>query len=83
MSYLSLKWIHILSATLLFGTGLGTAFYKYWADLQGDVTELWKHHWNIVMEMCSSFTHNGTTYMKEATDDIHEATKWIRCISDG
>ena len=37
MSYLWLKWIHILSATLLFGTGLGTAFYKYWADLQGDV----------------------------------------------
>jgi uncharacterized membrane protein len=37
MSYLWLKWIHILSATLLFGTGLGTAFYKYWVDLQGDM----------------------------------------------
>ncbi|MES9905059.1 MAG: DUF2269 domain-containing protein, partial [Sedimenticola sp.] len=26
------KWIHILSATLLFGTGLGSAFYKWSAD---------------------------------------------------
>lgn len=37
MSYLWLKWVHIISATLLFGTGIGTAFYKCWADLQGDV----------------------------------------------
>ena len=37
MIYLWLKWTHIISATLLFGTGIGTAFYKYWADLQGDV----------------------------------------------
>lgn len=37
MSYLWLKWVHIISATLLFGTGIGSAFYKYWADLQGDV----------------------------------------------
>lgn len=27
MSYLLLKYIHILSSTLLFGTGLGTAFH--------------------------------------------------------
>ena len=27
MSYLFLKYIHILSSTLLFGTGLGTAFH--------------------------------------------------------
>ncbi len=27
MSYLVLKYIHILSSTLLFGTGLGTAFH--------------------------------------------------------
>lgn len=29
MSYLVLKWIHILSATVLFGTGLGTAFFLF------------------------------------------------------
>ncbi len=31
MTYLLLKYIHILSATLLFGTGLGTAFHGYLA----------------------------------------------------
>ncbi len=31
MLYLVLKYIHILSATLLFGTGLGTAFHGFLA----------------------------------------------------
>lgn len=30
--YLWLKWLHIISATVLFGTGLGTAFYKWAVD---------------------------------------------------
>ncbi len=37
MEYLVLKWIHILSAILLFGTGLGSAFYKFFTDRSGDV----------------------------------------------
>ncbi len=36
MEYLILKWIHILSAILLFGTGLGSAFYKFFSDRSGD-----------------------------------------------
>jgi len=32
MSYLTLKYLHILSMVLLFGTGLGSAFYKWMAD---------------------------------------------------
>jgi uncharacterized membrane protein len=35
--YLLVKWIHILSATLLFGTGLGSAFYKWLTDRSGDI----------------------------------------------
>ena len=31
MIYLTLKYIHVLSATLLFGTGLGTAFHGFLA----------------------------------------------------
>jgi len=27
MEYLLVKWVHILSATVLFGTGIGSAFY--------------------------------------------------------
>lgn len=36
MDYLLVKALHILSAILLFGTGLGSAFYKYMADRRGD-----------------------------------------------
>ena len=35
--YFLLKWIHILSAILLFGTGLGSAFYKFMTQRNGDV----------------------------------------------
>src|SRR5688572_1006143 len=34
--YLTLKLVHILSATLLFGTGLGTAFFMWRAHVGGD-----------------------------------------------
>lgn len=36
MTYLWLKWIHIVSSTLLFGTGLGIAFFMWRAHLGGD-----------------------------------------------
>jgi uncharacterized membrane protein len=34
--YLWIKTIHIISATVLFGTGLGTAFHMWLAHLTGD-----------------------------------------------
>ncbi len=34
--YLTLKWAHILSSTILFGTGLGTAFYLFVINRTGD-----------------------------------------------
>ena len=37
MEYEFIKWVHILSATLLFGTGLGSAFYKWCADRSGNL----------------------------------------------
>jgi uncharacterized membrane protein len=33
LSYLVLKWIHVLSSTLLFGTGLGSAYYMLFTSL--------------------------------------------------
>ncbi|MDB6042276.1 MAG: hypothetical protein JWM63_827 [Gammaproteobacteria bacterium] len=36
MNYLVVKWIHIVSSTLLFGTGLGSAFYMFFASRTGD-----------------------------------------------
>jgi uncharacterized membrane protein len=37
MDIYTLKWIHICSSMLLFGTGLGTAFFKFTADLGRDL----------------------------------------------
>ncbi len=37
---LALKLAHILGATLLFGTGLGTAFFMWRADRSGDVAAI-------------------------------------------
>jgi len=37
MEYTLLKWVHLLSATILFGTGLGSAFYKWCADRAGNL----------------------------------------------
>jgi len=36
MSYLVAKWLHILSSTLLFGTGLGSAYYMFFASRTRD-----------------------------------------------
>jgi uncharacterized membrane protein len=40
MSYATLKTLHILSMVLLFGTGLGSAYYKWMADRTGDVAHI-------------------------------------------
>ncbi|HEX2828926.1 MAG TPA: DUF2269 domain-containing protein [Burkholderiales bacterium] len=37
MEYLLIKFIHILSSTLLFGTGLGSAFYMFCTNRSRDV----------------------------------------------
>lgn len=35
MDYLWVKWVHIISATLLFGVGVGSAFYLLMASFSG------------------------------------------------
>jgi len=37
MEYLIVKWLHIVSSTLLFGTGIGSAFYMLFSSLSRDV----------------------------------------------
>ncbi len=37
MDFAIVKTLHIISATVLFGTGLGTAFFMWRANLSGDV----------------------------------------------
>lgn len=35
--YLTLKWIHIISSVLLVGTGLGSAYYMFFANRSGNL----------------------------------------------
>ena len=36
MTYLIVKWLHVLSSTLLFGTGFGSAYYMFFASRTRD-----------------------------------------------
>ena len=49
MEYLLVKAIHIISSTLLFGTGLGSAFYKWMADRGGDLSTIAKTNRTVVV----------------------------------
>ena len=40
MMYSTIKALHILSMVLLFGTGLGSAFYKWMADRSGNIAHI-------------------------------------------
>jgi len=46
MEYLVVKWIHVVSSTILFGTGIGSAFYMLmagWRGRPGDVHFVVRH----------------------------------------
>lgn len=36
MEYIVVKWLHILSSTVLFGTGIGSAYYLFFTSLTRD-----------------------------------------------
>jgi uncharacterized membrane protein len=44
-----LLWVHILSSTLLFGTGLGTAFHGWMAQRSGDLRAITVVSRNVVL----------------------------------
>ena len=49
MEYFTLKYIHILSSTFLFGTGVGSAFYMFRANLSKDVPSIYFATRNVVI----------------------------------
>ncbi len=49
MTYIILKYLHIISAILLFGTGLGSAFYKWMADRSGNINHIAITNKNVVL----------------------------------
>lgn len=49
MTYFILKYFHIISAILLLGTGLGSAFYKWMADRNGNIVNIAITNKNVVL----------------------------------
>jgi uncharacterized membrane protein len=49
MEYFTIKWLHIVSSMLLFGTGLGTAFFKFTADLSGNLPAIAETNRRVVL----------------------------------
>lgn len=41
MDYLLLKWVHIISSTILFGTGIGSAFFMLMVNLRKDTQAMY------------------------------------------
>lgn len=49
VTYASLKTLHILSMVILFGTGLGSAFYKWMADRSGNIAHIAATNRHVVL----------------------------------
>jgi uncharacterized membrane protein len=49
MDYLVLKWVHILSSTILFGAGIGSAFHLFVATLRRNVDGVATATRNVVL----------------------------------
>lgn len=49
MDYLVLKWIHVLSSTILFGAGVGSAFHLFAATLRRQVGGIAMATRNVVL----------------------------------
>ena len=47
--FLVAKWLHILSSTVLFGTGIGTAFQMVWAMKTGRVETIYSVSSGVVL----------------------------------
>jgi uncharacterized membrane protein len=48
-AYLWLKWLHVLSGTILFGTGIGTAFQMWFAHRRGESAAIAVVAGNVVL----------------------------------
>ena len=49
MDYVVVKWLHILSSTFLFGTGIGSAWYMLFANISRDVRAIAVVSRNVVI----------------------------------
>jgi len=49
MAYLILKYLHVLGAIVLLGTGIGIAFFMLMAHVSGDAAHIWRTARTVVL----------------------------------
>ena len=74
MSYLLLKWLHVLSSTLLFGTGLGSAYYMLFASLTRDPRAVLVVARSVVI---ADWLFTATTAVIQPVTGMPLLTPWI------
>ena len=82
MTYLGYKTLHIFSLILLFGTGLGSAFYKFMADLEGDVRAIATTNRHVVLAdwlftTPTIIVQPMTGYLMLSQIDLPLTTPWL------
>lgn len=82
MLYLWLKLFHIISSTLLFGTGLGSAFYMYQANRTRDLSAMYFAARNVVIAdwlftMPAVIIQPLTGFWLLSVMDYHLRAKWL------
>lgn len=82
MIYLSLKSLHLVSMVLLFGTGLGSAWYKWTADRGGNVVHIAVTNRHVVLADWLFTTPTGfiqpiTGFAMLSMTGIPVATPWV------
>jgi uncharacterized membrane protein len=82
MDYLIVKWLHILSSTVLFGTGLGTALHMLLAHRSGDVRAIAVTTRNVVRADWLTILPSGIVQPLSGAVLIHlaswnPATPWL------
>lgn len=71
--YLTAKWLHILSSTLLFGTGIGTAFQMVWVMRGGTAGQVGRVAGGVVMADWLFTTPAGIAQPLTGLWLVHEA----------
>jgi uncharacterized membrane protein len=84
-SYLIVKLVHIVSATLLFGTGLGTAFFMFNAHRSGDpnalqVTSRYVVIADYLFTLPAVVVQLGTGFWLTDTLGISRASVWFVAV---
>ena len=82
MEYLVVKWIHVVSSTILFGTGIGSAYYMLMAGLRGRAGDV---HFVVRHVVIADWLFTATTVVVQPVTGlwlVHAAglplhTKWI------